>query len=704
LVQQNPVAHRDATEGLIMPWGAVQLKPGVDTQLSPAANQAGVTQAQLIRYKEGLLQTYGGWTAFANFTIGSTVRELHPWQDIAGVQHLGVGATQNLTVITAGSNQDITPQTNTTNPAPNFSISSGSNIVTIVDAGSSASIFNTVYFNTPIAIGNLLLNGAYPINSVGGSSVYTILSSVAASTTIASSGILPVFSTSSGSATITVTLPNNGYQAIVGLFQQFIAPTIVGSSFPLTVQGKYQIASVIDSTSFKINSPTLASTTATATMNGGNAEFVYYITLGPPQSGFGFGGQAFGGTSSNALATGFGGTGLSVGAAGTPITTTDWTMDNWGEVLLCCPKDGPIYAWAPDFGFQTAQVINQAPFFSGGIFVSMPQQILVAWRSVQASGVQDPLLVRWSNAVDYTNWAVTNLTTAGSFHIPTGSQIIGGIQCPQFGLISTDVDVWTMTFVAGSVVVFSFNRIGSGCGWIGPHACGILANIPFWMSTNNFFTLGPNGTTPIPCTVWDQVFQNLSAPNQAKVRCGVNSAFNEVAWFFPSLNGEGENDSYAKVHIEGNESFEWDYGSLSRTAWCDISVLGMPLGVDVFGQIFQHETGTAITGAGLSSFRTGWWVIAEGEEKAFIDFISPDFVWGQRSGPQTASIAITFFTVDYPGDTPTSYGPYVVTQGTEFINVRMRGRLMSAFVQSNATSEFWRLGRIRFRYGVSGRR
>src|SRR5882724_3959465 len=338
-----------------MPWGAVQLRPGVDTQLTLAANSAGVSQSQLIRYKEQLIQTVGGWTNYINTTISSTVRDLHPWQDISGVKHLGVAATGSLGVVTAGSYQDITPQTNTTNNAPNFSISSGSNIVTIVDGGSSATVFNTVFFNTPVAIGNLLLSGAYPIRSVGGSSIYTILSSIAASTTISSSGKLPVFAIASGSPTVTVTLSNNNYQSITGLFQQFIAPTQVGtSSNGILVQGKYQIASVVDSTNFTITAVTQASTTATATMNSSLAQLVYYVTIGPPTTGSGFGAGGFG-------SGGFGTGTAAAGVAGTPITALDWTLDNWGEILLACPQDGPIYIWAPDFGFQNAQVINQAP-------------------------------------------------------------------------------------------------------------------------------------------------------------------------------------------------------------------------------------------------------------------------------------------------------------------------------------------------------
>lgn len=676
-----------------MPWGAIQLIPGVDVQKTLAANQAGVSVSQLIRYKEKMIQTIGGWVSLT--TVPSVVRDIHPWQGIGlGDPYISLAATGGVTVYNSSGaiTQDITPQTFTTNPTPNFSISSGSNLVTVVDGGSSATTFNTVYFNTPVSIGPYLLNGAYRINSVGGSSVYTLAMSAVSSVTILSSGTLPIFTTSSGSGSVLVSLSNNNFTATTGLFQQFIAPTSVGG---LTIQGPYQIASVIDSTEFRINATAQASATATATMNASLAQLVYYVTIGPAATGVGFGGLGFG-------LGGFGGVATSTPGTGTPITALDWTQDNWGGILMACPEDGPIYIWAPDLGIVNAQVITQAPFFNGGIFISMPQQILVAWRSTQSSGVQDPLRVRWCNAGDYTNWTVSNQTTAGSFQIPTGSKIVGGRQCPQFGMISTDIDVWVMTYVGGQVI-FNFNRVGSGCGWASSHACGILGGNPYWMSNNNFFTLSTGGVVPLPCPVWDQVFQNLSTANQYKVRCGVNSAFNEINWFYPSAASTGENDSYVKVHIEGSD-YEWDYGTLSRTAWADVSIVGMPLGTDETSVLYQHEMGTAITGVGLPSFQTGYWVIAESEEIPFVDLIVPDFIYGLRSGAQDAAIQITFFGADSPNDVPTIYGPYTVTSTTEFINTRIRNRLLSARITASVSSEFWRIGRIRFRFGISGRR
>jgi len=88
----------------------------------------------------------------------------------------------------------------------------------------------------------------------------------------------------------------------------------------------------------------------------------------------------------------------------------------------------------------------------------------------------------------------------------------------------------------------------------------------------------------------------------------------------------------------------------------------------------------------------------------FVDMIIPDFIYGLRSAAQGASINITFFGVDYPDGPQTTYGPYTVTSTTQFINTRIRNKLLSALIQSSASSEFWRIGRIRFRFAQSGRR
>ena len=650
--------------------------------------------SNLIRYKDQIIQKTGGWDQFYSGTYGSTIRAIHGWQGLTGTGYLAVattGSTGALNVVTAGSNTDITPQTNTTDQTPNFTTIASSFTVTVIASGSSASVYDTVYFNTPVAISNLLLNGAYQVSVALDSTSFQIQSSVAASATVTSSGILPIFATTVNSATVVVTLPNHNFSAIPGLFQQFIAPTTVTG---LTIQGPYEVNSVIDSTSFTITANTQSTGTGTGTMNSSLAELKFYIALGPPSgaSGYGLGGYGLGGY----------GLGSPVPAGqGTPITATDWTLANWGEALLGCPYGGAIYIWSPKRGFQTAQVISQAPFFNGGIFVSQPQQILVAWASDQSTGVQDPLQVKWSDSANYANWTISNQTAAGAFHIPTGSKIMGALQGPQQGVIWTDVDVWAMQYVGGTVI-FNFTRIGSGCGLIGTHAAGVIAGTVYWCSNAfQFFRLGTNGVEPVPCTVWDFIFQNLSAANQTKIVCAPNSVFNEITWFFPSSASAGENDSYVKYNIvEG----EWDYGTLARNAWIDVTGQGSPIAANTT-TIYQHEIGYDNVTQPLNPvFESGYWSIAEGNEMAFVDWVLPDMKFGTYSGAKTASVQISFKVTDYAGDTPTVFGPYTFTQATEYISTRFRGRFMAVRIESGDAGSWWRIGAVKYRWARAGRR
>ena len=108
---------------------------------------------------------------------------------------------------------------------------------------------------------------------------------------------------------------------------------------------------------------------------------------------------------------------------GSAITATDWTLDNWGEVLIACPRNGPIFTWAPSQGYGNAAMIPQAPIVNSGMFLAMPQRQIMAWGSTY-TGIQDPLQIRWCDVNNYNQWATTVTNQAGGYHIPTGSLIV----------------------------------------------------------------------------------------------------------------------------------------------------------------------------------------------------------------------------------------------------------------------------------------
>src|SRR2546430_6627014 len=116
-----------------MPFGSVTLIPGINVEKTPTLNEAGISQSQMIRFRDGLAQKMGGWQRFYSFNIAGVPRDLHAWQDLNAGQHLLAGTTSTLNMITSGSIQNITPQQLSSNFTPNFSVVAGATTVTVTD-------------------------------------------------------------------------------------------------------------------------------------------------------------------------------------------------------------------------------------------------------------------------------------------------------------------------------------------------------------------------------------------------------------------------------------------------------------------------------------------------------------------------------------------------------------------------------------------
>ena len=700
-----------------MAHSTLRLIPGVDVIKTPTLNEAALSSTNLVRFMPdrnnlGLVQKLGGWVAYFNSAYSSTIRALKGWADLNAVNHLAVGCTASLNVLTGNNNQNITPQTYTTNTSPNFSTTSGSTTVTVIDSGIVASIYDYVDYVTPVSVGGIVLSGPYLIQSAA-STTYTITAATAATSTVANGGASYTFSTTSASPVVTAVLNNHGY-SVGSQFYVGVATTVGG----LTLSGLYIVASVVDANTFTFSAQNTASSTAgPVSINSGNIQSQFYIAVGPQPTGNGFGVGGFG-------IGGFGVGTVSTATPGTAITASDWTLDNFGENLIACPAGGPIYFWSPSGSLQNAQILSgQVPLVNDGIFVAMPQRQVIAWGS-SFTLQPDPLLIRWSDVADSTVWIGTATNQAGSYRIPTGSKIVTCIQGPQQGLIWTDLDLWSMQYI-GAPLVYGFNKIGSNCGAISRKCVGQMGNTIYWMSQKQFFMNAGQGPQPLPCPVWDVIFQNLKSGNDANgipytqhIRCAPNSQFNEIMWFYPSANGNGENDSYVKFNTVLNQ---WDFGSLGRSAWIDQSVLGPPIGAGTDNYLYQHEIGNdaasgTTTTAMQSSMQTGFFSIAEGDNIMYVDQIWPDMKWGTYSGNQNATVNMTLYWTNYAGDPTVSTGSYAgapsnlvssatfpMTQSTEYISCRIRARLIAVSLSSNDVGTFWRLGGIRYRAAPDGK-
>ena len=691
-----------------MPHLSLKLNPGANLNQTPAFNEAGISNCNLIRFipESGgfaLVQPIGGWSQFYTNPVPSVVRSLWAWSaPTTGSNYLAVGATGGLGVVvnwqslsSTGALLTITPQTSTVSSTLAFTTVANNSAVTIVDStGTAATNFTSVYIQTPVAIGGLTMFGLYACTG-SGSGTYTVVSQdvlgnpLPAPSSAGPAGAVAQYVATSGSNQVVVNFAAHGYS--IGSSYPVIVATVVGTSGITIAAGEYSVLAINSPSQFTIQATSVASASDSAYQNSGNAQFRYFFGAGA-LAGYGIGAYGAGGY----------GIGTASGATpGTPITATDWSLANWGNILISCATGGPIYTWDPTQNQSVSSVIPQAPTVNAGLFVAMPQRQIVAWGST-FDGVQDRLLVRWCDVENYSSWIATSVNQAGSYRIPRGSLIVGGIQAPQQGLLWTDVALWTMQYIS-QPYIYSFNEVGTGCGLIAPKAAATLNGVVYWMAQSQFFTLAGSGVQPLVCPVWDAVFQDLDGSNLDKIRVAPNARFGEIAWYYPTVTGNGEVTNYVKFNTVMQT---WDFGVLGRTAWVDQSIFGPPIGADpVSGYLYQHETSTTADGSLLAAtFTTGLFALNEGDQKAFVDEVWPDMKWGYYGGNQNASVQMTFSGSDFPSQAPLTYGPYTFTTASTFISPRLRARLLSITVSSTSTNQgFWRLGNIRYRAQPDGK-
>jgi hypothetical protein len=496
-----------------------------------------------------------------------------------------------------------------------------------------------------------------------------------------------------------VTVNATAHGAIQGDFVTFSDVTGDPGGIPnADLANEFEIQEVLSSGTYTILSPTQATSTATA---AGTADADYQINVGGDISFADFGW----GTGTWGLSTW--GTPRPPSAA-LSLLARVWQFDNYGENLLLQLVDGGIYEWLPSGGLGTrATAIAGAPTKSKYALVSTPDRHLVCFGTESVLGdptSQDPMFVRFSDQENIGDFVATATNTAGGQRLTDGNEIIAALRSRGQILIWTDTSLHGQQYL-GPPYTFGFQQLGANCGIIAPHAAADVNGVAYWMSKDAFFVF--DGTVKkIPCTVQDYVFEDLNIVQATSVNVGINTQFNEVTWYYPSLSSDYVNRFVTYNYMEN----VWSVGTMARTAWTDIGTFEKPLATEydpldteatltpIYGltpgrsHLYNQEDGVDADGQPIEAYLySGYFDIGDGDQMLLMSKFIPDFT------RQEGELIVRLLLRPYPqaAAVASSLDPYPISPGTQFVSTRARGRQIQLRIESEELGGWWRFGTMR---------
>lgn len=504
-------------------------------------------------------------------------------------------------------------------------------------------------------------------------------------TSVASSNIL---STTAGSTRVVVSVSNHGLvnDTLVGIVS---AGTTIGGNIvinPVTATEVVFQASVIDSNSFAIDTNVTAAATSAAT--GGSASVRLRYNAGNestiPLSGWGTGPWS-----------GNFGWGTPFGTVADPLRL--WSADLWGTNILAVPSDGPLMYWDTNSNVtDRVTIVTAAPSVNQIVRVASEARHVLLYGTHDISGNYSPLLVRWCSQEDFTDWTPTATNTAGDYPLPSrGSEIRAVNRVSDKTAILTDNDLFIQQYIGGNDV-FGFTAVGEQCGVISRNAAMEYNGILYWMSPSGQFYQYDGRLQTLNCTVLRFVYDNLDPLYQDKIYAGSNSTFDEVIWFYTSLDSpNGENDRYV---IYNTREKHWTVGTMPRTVWEDNNTFQYPLGIDnVAANLYYQEVGYTADSSALAANLEGAYFDQEGGNNIlFVNKFVPDFSNLADNTPYSGTLQISLKARKYPGGPVITKGPFPVAGSTQKVSTRLRGRELAIQIQSSTSSSLpWRMGQFR---------
>ena len=152
--------------------------PGINREGTDYSNEGGWFDVNLVRFRKGYPEKFGGWTKNTSNTFLGTCRALHPWVALEGTKYLGLGTTFKYYIEEGSNFNDVTPiRTTTAAGDVTFAATDGSSTITVSDTAHGAVKNDFVTFSDAVSLGGNItadvLNQEYQIVSVT-TDTYTI--------------------------------------------------------------------------------------------------------------------------------------------------------------------------------------------------------------------------------------------------------------------------------------------------------------------------------------------------------------------------------------------------------------------------------------------------------------------------------------------------------------------------------------------------
>jgi hypothetical protein len=735
-----------------MPLQKLQFRPGINREGTDYSNEGGYFDCDKVRFRSGFPEKIGGWSRMANAQFLGLARSLWNWLAINGSNYLGVGTNIKYYIEQGGTYNDITPVVYTSSPnlANCFVVTSGSNVVTVVDGQYTPSVGDYVTFSgantvTGTNVTGAILNQEYVVASSVNTIAYRITVSVTANASNTGGGntVIAAYQQPIGLNTYTLgTGWGAGPWPVTGVTTNYTNPftTLTGSNVVTVTQVAHGVtngnavifsnatatggvSAVLLNTLFY---PTVANanaytitvqTNATSNVAGGGGNVIAYTQTGTHGWGEGF-------------------------TSGIGQQLRLWTNDNYGQQLFIAPRGGAVFYWIPtgqqypdttagglDTRAQSLAIQSTAAGFDGTrvptetlqIVASAIQRFVICmganpYDPITASTDFDPLLVRWSDQENPYEWVPAVTNQSGEFRLSSGSFIMCARNTRQEILVWTDSAIYSMQYL-GPPYVWGFQILQDNISIMSPNAAITVNNVTYWMGVDKFYVYSGRVET-LPCSLWQYIFNDINKEQAFQVFCGSNEGYSEIWWFYCS-QGSNAIDKYI---IYNYLERTWYYGTMGRTAWLDSGIRQYPMAADYNNRILFHESAvddvSGTTPVPINAYvQSSDFDIGDGHNFGFVWRILPDINF-TGSNVNQPSVTMTvkprqnsgapYGAANNPGvisnDNYSSVSVYNIQEFTGQVYTRLRGRQLAFRIESTTLGVAWQLGSPRIDIRNDGRR